>query len=474
MNSVVGFLRKPLLFLGNHRKQINGFLPYFFLSYFIFIFLPYVVADVPAINSFFLGSVTRLVYRAFTTVYFCFIGCMFGYINKAGIKWWFVIGGIILLICYGLSITSAPRHYSYVVTGLSRRVEFYTLDIGPASYVTYGFSFLADIVSFVIFISYIPLAMNSIKQLYLTLIFLVSFMLFACVYSLIKEHNQIVELLKGSSEYEITVRSLFHSKNAFGLYLFVANISAAFLLVTIKTNIKWVLLLPMVTFTTMTLLSMCKSALLCCLILDLLLVWFFAFFSKGVTFYVSLILTIISICVLLGLVVIFSIPSLRDDQFLKLYSLFEKLFNGLFSRTDRWVMAKYVVYGPFIVIGMNETNATYFLEIMSKVLQDIDVIDFHSGYVTWYAHHGIVGCILYGALLIYIIYKIIILSKFSKRYAMMIAIFFLSCLVFMIPESYVLFISISSYSFIINLIIICSLECLTKKKTASMGVDDEV
>lgn len=465
-------LKHPVMYLRDHKEKLNGFLSIFLLTYFILIFLPYIVADIPFLNNFFMGSTTKLIYRGFTCLYFGVYTLILAVANDLRLKWPFAIGGIVLILTYILSIIFVPKTYTYSLIDLTHKVTFISFNVGTYSYVTYLFSFIADIVFFTMFISFVPPVMKSFRQLNLTLYVLIGFMIFACGYSLIKERNEIWKLITGGSEYNINVRSVFRSKNAFGLFLFVGSLASAFIIFTTSETLKgyrWLFLIPLIGFVFMSLLCMCKTGLICGALLLFGIFLYQLIFVKNkysIMFYVIAIL----ISILLILYILFmTIPALHSGPLAPLYNafinMFNKIFSGFASRTDRWAMVKYVVQGPFMLIGVNETNSAFLLDIVSQIKQGLDFTDFHSGYVTWYAAHGLIGVLFYGGLLGYIVYRCAKIVKIReyRRYGFLAIMLLIAGLVFMIPESYVLFISISSYAFIINLIIIAFIEFMNRK-----------
>ena len=448
-------------FLGRIEKAkpfVEKILPWFFLVYFILVFAPYISAKVPALNSFFTNGTTKLIYRGFTCILFGVFSLLLWAIYKPKFKWWAVIGCAALFVIYVISVAISPTSMSYVILNTTMKVNFFTLEIGNYSYIIYTFSFLADLIFFFLFISFIPVSIRKASDFYPTLFFIIGVMIICCAYSFLTERNSIIKLMNGASEYDVSVNSLFHNKNTFGLYLFIGSFASSFIFFTCTKKWQRLVVIPHILFIVMSFLILCKSSFVSNVILLIGCIVYFLF----VTLENKPKASIVTIAVVSSLAVLFLIfmlvPQLHVGPLEKVYDdvqkFFIKIFGGLTQRADRWGLVKYVVTGPYKAIGANDTYSAYGIDAILRIERTSHFTDFHSGYVSWYASHGILGSIIYFGFFIYLFVLISKVIAVDKKNGILILVLYVSSLIFIVPESYTLFVSISSYAYLLNLILI--------------------
>lgn len=441
-------------FFENRKEGINKFLIFFLTSYFILITAPYIFARVPALDSFFTTSPTNIVYRSLTTIYFVIYLLFVAFANKIKINWPITIVGITLLLLYIVSSAASPKFYDINGT---------IYNISATSYAVSYFRFAADVICFAMLIMFIPPILKDVKHIYPIVYILVAILVIACIYSFITEWDNIKALMDGKDEYAYPVKSLFHSKNAFGLFLFVASLGATFVIYTSK-EIKYILILflPLLLFVIMTALIGCKTALISNLILLLSMFAYAIYLVFKEDKKIGIVFISIFSALLLLFILYMAIPSFHSGSLSWLYDVVCRFFNRMSYyfdiRVNIWSNVNNVVYDGYMVCGVSDANMAAYLGATQGLA------DFHSAYVSFYVSHGILGTAIYAGIFGWIIYLIVKLFKKDKVNAILIAIF-LICSAFMaVPETYTLFLGISSYAFVINLIIVVYLLYSLKSK----------
>src|SRR5574344_496188 len=367
---------------------------------------------------------------------------------------------IILLLLYLVSILFAPKSMSYVTVGNTMQLTETTFYVGWYSYITFFAAFFVDCLVFWLIVSFFPSVIKNKNQIIISLLPVIAIMIISCLFSYGYEFSKYLSLISGGSQYSISIQSFFHSKNAFGLFLFIGSVACTFVIfMTKKLRYKW-FFVPLIMFGITSLLIECRTAFLCIVILILgiciyLLVKDFKTHVKRNTIILSIVFGFGMIFALFMVV-----PTFHSGSLENVYNFFTKVFISIGSstfsaRSNTWALVLRVVSGPFIAIGYNETNSIYEMNIISIIENgNSSISDFHSGYVSWYAAHGIIGSLIYLAIIGWIVYKIIRIIKKDLSSGLLLLVIMISCLIFMIPETYTMFVSISAYSFIINIILV--------------------
>ena len=137
--------------------------------------------------------------------------------------------------------------------------------------------------------------------------------------------------------------------------------------------------------------------------------------------------------------------------------IFSGFSSSFESRLHIWSAVPKFMNGATFFFGGNFTNSQYMLKMYS------DYTDFHSCYVRWFATTGLIGTVVYALLFIYTFYLIIKVIKKNPLQGILVLIFLLSAMIYSLPETAILFISTSLYTFVINIITIVYLKFLLKE-----------
>ena len=453
-------IKKVIDKIEGNKARINNFSPFFLMIYFIIICSPYLFAWNPLLNSFFTHSQAFNIIRLFAIGVYAFYGLLIMITNKIRINWLLVVGMLtllLLMIINSLVSPSSITYYSFYFTG---KIAISNINVGAYSHMLHIARFFGDLLSlFFMFCAY-PYAFKERKQFTYVTLPVVAIATIGVLYSLLFERNNISVVINGGNP-EL-VKSIFHSKNAYGIFLF--NGAAATTFVFFADSRRWTkflaILLPI--FLIMSFIINCKLAAICILIL-LILSYAYAVFRYFRTRpYISYTLLAISIVLSLGILLIFVIPSLHSSGFLaKIYdkvisSLSDFDIRSFLGRMDEWAMVPRMTNGIYRWIGFGTATGYQLITAYTSIngATSSGVYDLHNAYVDFYAYHGIIGCIILGLLYIYIGYLIYKLFRKNKSMALLVSMIFFVSILFGMAETYRLFLSMSANTFALNVMIL--------------------
>lgn len=447
-------------YLRNNSDRINKIVPYFLLTYFVFICFPYIFARVPALNNVFTNSTIAFILR------FGFLGLytLFGIVvmisNRLKVNWIVVISSFILLLLFVLTAIISPCeiiYYSFYFTG---KISVNSYSLGVYANLVHIARFGGDLVFFFFLFCAYPYTFKERNQFTYVLLPAIIIGVIGVLYSLIFERSSITTVLNGGNP-EL-VKSIFHSKNAYGIFLF--NGAAATTFVFFADSRRWTkflaILLPI--FLIMSFIINCKLAAICILIL-LVLSYAYAVFRYFRTRpYFSYTLLAILIVLSLGILLIFVIPSLHNSGFLaKIYdkvisSLSDFDIRSFLGRMNEWAMVPRMTNGIYRWIGFGTATGYQLITAYTSIngATSSGVYDLHNAYVDFYAYHGIIGCIILGLFYIYIGYLIYKLFRKNKSMALLVSMIFFVSILFGMAETYRLFLSMSANTFALNVMIL--------------------
>ena len=456
-------INRCLSYLYSKKETINRFLPIFLASYLVLLLFPYVFSYVTPLDNFFTSGVSQVIYRAIVTAYALGYLLVVGIANKIRINKYFIIGGSILILSFIISCIIGP-HIIYDNDGsifITTEWWWYFLGI---------IRMAINIILFIMTISFVHIIMKDVKCLYIALYILIGTTIFACLMSFILEGKELIALFNGIDEHSLAIHSIFHSKNEFGLFLFIGTLATAFILFTNIEKLKYYFLfIPLLLFTFMTILIGCRTAFAACMMLVVYLfirsLLLLRIDDKKIFYiFISIISALIVLFILYMTIPVFHEGSMGGLYKIVIYT-FTKFGNALDDRMEIWQGTFRFMKGHYLVFGANTTNSTYLLMVNSNHH------DFHSGYVRWFATTGLIGTLIYLALFGYIIYLIIKAIKKAPLSGVLALIFLLSSMVYSLSESAVLFISTSMYTFVTNMVIIVYLNYLLKEDNTPKSVN---
>lgn len=439
-------INKCLTYLDNHKEKINKFLPIFLISYTFLLILPYVFGRVEVLNNFFTQGASKVIFRFITIIYGIGFLSLLGISNKIRIKGYLLIGAAVLLILLIISTSIAERD-------IYRADGSYAGRISVEEYLIDFFRFVSGLTLFILLFSFMPVVMKNAKVFNYPLLLIVVLSMVAIVFSFILEYDSLIKLIKGGDEHAIDIHSIFQNKNTYGLFLFLSSLAIGFLIFTNNENKYLYLFIPLFFVTFMSIVIGCRTAFISCLaLLFYLLIRSFItlrFYSKkGFYISISVLGAFLIVFVLYMAIPLFHGAPLNGLYDIVIYS-FARLGEALFGRVSIWQDVPSFMTGIKLFIGSNLTNSKYLLIIHNGHFKD-----FHSGYVYFYACFGIIGTIVYCLLFIYVFYLVYLAIKKKPLDGLLVLVLLLVSMLFALPETYILFLSPSLFTFVTTLITI--------------------
>jgi hypothetical protein len=451
---------------SSFSKKVNGFLPWFLSSYFLLIALPYSFALVPQVNAFFTGIYTKIAFRAFTCLYFFVYSFLLMKANKTRINVsWLAI--LILLICfYIVAWIFVPTSYSYYTTTFEHGFTYHWVETGQIYILISLGTFALECAVFLCLISFFPTAVRSRKAIVWPFATVILFALFACVFSYIKTGSLYLDTLRGLNVEKNAIRSIFHSKNAFGIFLFLGTFCSLFLLWYAR-KAKWAFAVATVVFLGTAAAIKCYTALIPGLVIAIVLLFSLLFRLRKkhkVAFACSLGFIALVITVLL---ILTYTPSVRDHSaiFASLYSNLGSIGTSeVLSRTKLWDYCLSLVRGPFTMLGETDVVANSQLTMIEQMSGDTSYNDFHSAFVSFYSGYGLAGLTIYLSMFAFALKGIKLINDRHHDVWLATLVLFFGAVLFSMPETYTLFVNMSASVFPINLLLLVYPQFLTNEK----------
>ena len=445
-------IKKCLAFFNKYQDKINKFLPIFLSTYMVLMILPYVFGRVEAINLFFSSGWSRAIFRLLTMMYAVIYLLLVGLSNRIKVKWYYLVGGAILLFILLISSIFAPKDIYKLDGTLGTTISFWE----------YSYSFVHFFISislFIFIISFLVPIMPSIKVLNNPLFILIGVTTFAIILSFFLEGKELIELINGGDAHAKDARSIFQSKNSFGLFIFLSAISSAFLILVNEDNNKYsYLFILIMLFTFMATIIGCRTAFICCFSLIIYLfirsIILLHRHSKKLFKIILIILASLALIFVLYMSVpIFHVKGMDGLYNITIYS-FLRIGDAFAQRAFLWAYAGDVMKNPlFLIFGANFDNARYLLISLSHHYSD-----YHRAYVSWFVQTGIIGTLVYAFLFGYVSYRIYQLIRKDLEKGLLVLVIFLSSILYGIPETNTMFISTSLFTFITNILVVIYLE----------------
>lgn len=457
-------IRQFTAFLSNRRNIINKVVPWFLMGYFIINCLPYLFARVPSLNNLFSNSTFSYVLRFGALGLFCIYGLVLMIVNKCKINRWLIIVLAILTLLSFISNFSSPDNvvsYSMYFTG---KIQLSEWRIGVYDKLLDAARFSAGCLSFYFLYSAYPSAFKKKEQFTYVVLPAIIIAAIGVLYTLTAELRTFIAVINNQTSPE-AVRSIFHSKNAFGIFLFEGAAAAIYIFFTDRRLPFRLTIILLPVFLIISYLINCKLAAVCILILLLLTIVYSVIYYFNKRRWVSI--TILGVVALFSIfiILIFSINSFHSSGFLatiynKIIDAFKNFnISSFIGRTVEWTMVPRMTNGIFMWIGFAGSvgySVIYSYTGMNGSNTN-PVSDLHNAYVDFYAYHGIIGClallVIYGVIGYYI-YK---LFKRSKNQALLIIVLFFVSILFGMAETYTLFVSISANTFVLNFLLVVPL-----------------
>ena len=441
---------------SDFSKRINEFMPWFLCTYFLLIVLPYSFALVPAVNSFFTGLFTKLAFRGFTCLYFLVYSILLSKANRKSLNFSWLVILCLLIVCYIIAWACVPTTYVYYTTTFERGLTFHWTELGQLNNVVSLSTFVTECIMFLCLVSFFPFGVISRKAIIYPLIVVVFYALFGCLFSFAKDGSLYIDTLRGLAVEKNAIRSIFHSKNAFGIFLFLGCFCSLFLIWYLKKG-KWVFFCTNAIFLITSAIIKCYTAFIPGLIISvvLLVTLLFKLRSKHKLLF-SVIVTILLVTTVTVLTLTY-IPDARSHSKIlaSLYANLENISSGeILSRTKLWDYSLSLIHGPFVILGETDAVANSQLVILEQISNDSTYADFHNAFVSFYTGFGLSGLVAYLGLHAYSLKKIHFIRAVNRDVWMVSLVLFFGAVLFSMPETYTLFLNMSAAVFPINLILL--------------------
>jgi hypothetical protein len=447
--------------------KTNGFLAFFLCSFYLLIAAQYCFAWNSRINSFFTTTSTKILYRAVIFVYLSVYCFLLARKNKLSLNlpWTLAMG--LLVLCNLLVFSFVPTIISYSFEGLNNganlSINYVTLSIGWYNILVMFLRFLGAVYVFLLLFSFIRPSVSSRKQVVWPMITVVGLSVIFCVYSLIFERDSYIAFLHGE-EVRSQIVSITHSKNALGIFLFSGCFASAFLLKYLA-KWKWPFILTFLLNLAIAFISGCYTAVVPVFLLAVILIisWVVQLIRNPKKKWIGYGISAVVLVGLGAVLVCVYTPSIRTQSgvWSRLYNRLSSLGTSeISSRTSLWTTGLSVLNGPFIFFGKPDQVANVEIGIAQTVLpgNDLSPEDFHSAFLSFYSSHGLVGFVVYLALHAWVFAQLIKVHRKNPTLSVYLLILFVGAILFSMPETYTLFISMSASTFPISLLFICDID----------------
>ena len=454
MNRVNAYLRK-------NKTTINSMVPWLLMVYFIINCLPYLFSRNYILNSIFSNSIASYVLRFGFLFVLCFYGLILILVNNLKLKYPLIVVLSVLIILSFISNFTSPDNiisYSMMFAG---KVKKYEWKLGVYDKLLDSFRFTAGCVLFFFLSTVFPYSFKKKEEFSYVIVPAIIIGFVGIMYTYSVELRVLIAVIKNEASPE-SVRSIFHSKNAYGIFLFEGAAASTYIFFTDK---RWflricIVLLP-VFFVTAYFIN-CRLAAVCILVLFILsIAYTIIFYFKRKPIISFALLGIVLLASLL-IVLVFSIDSLHSTGILSsLYNNVISLFtnfniSSFIGRVGEWGIVPNITNGIYRWIGFSGAVGYSVVYAYTSLNGEafMPVSDLHNAFVDFYAYHGIIGCSLLGLIYFGIIYLLYRLYRVNKLQAVLISLLFFVSILFGMAETYTLFLSISANTFVLNFLLV--------------------
>jgi len=462
--------------LVDQPDKVNRFMPIFLSTFFLLVAAQYCFARIDFINNFFTWLPTKILYRAMVFVYLGVYGFLLKKVNHLHVNMPWFVGMVVLLVSYFFVFSFVPLSFSYSYQGSQFSAN------GSTNYVFqtigwYGIlimlgRFAGAAFIFLFLISFVRPSIHNRASVIWPMVTVVGLSMIFCFYSYIAEFKSYLAYFQGA-EVRATIISITHSKNAFGIFLFLGCFASAFLLKYVK-KWNWIFIITFLLCLATALISGCYTAVVPVVIFAIVLL---------IDFFINLIRTpkrkalgivLLSLMgtVFAALVICIYTPEIRNSN-LRFTSVFIRLYNRLnsigsteiASRTGLWTQGVSVLNGPFVFFGKTDQIANLEVAIVQTISGDNNVTpeDFHSAFLSFYSAHGLLGLVIYLAVHAWVIARLMKIHRYDPKLSVFLLILLGGAILFSIPETYTLFISMSAATMPISFLFLCDIDFLRKE-----------
>ena len=444
-------------FFKANKKIINGIFPIILILYFFGVFFPNISGAVglSIINQGFVKITWRVIFALLLGIYTIIAFIANSLSIKRPLLLLFAFVFLILLLSSIVNISSSAN----VQTILSGNTKFvYIIKTGLINVLAFIgnevlFTFLLVIGLFIVF----PVIIKESTKSPLIFYFFVLSMLLITLLSFYLDRDFYIRFLHLDFSYiyeEKGISSLFPSKNAFGLFLFVA-LCLSFLLLYENNKkrliIKIVLSISIILFSFVILFSFCKSSIFSMLVfyIALILQQLHKNKERHPAIFMSSIVVLIALFIFILLVI--AISSLHEKgALLYVYNLIAGSSNSMVGRLSL-VTIFFMNFGSYhLIFGYGPYLFNTVFSWVNTLTTDFSLDNLHNSFLMVFANGGIFYLFLYVFLLCYSFNICRHISKFRVKAIIVGA--FAGIMLYSLFESNILFLSGSSGTFLFSLL----------------------
>ncbi len=450
------------------RKQasINAFAPVFLVSYFLLLVFPYCTGRIPPLyNLVCVNIVGKVLFRLIPTGYLFTYGALAWITNRSKIRWEWLFPIVALWIAYLLSWVFTPDTYQFVSISWNRSITYSSITVGWFNTAIAFGTLVAESLILLLWISVFPDVVRKRKTVFIPMSVIAIFAWLAVLLSVILEWNLYVSLFNGGDHKGL--HSFFYQKNEYGAFMFMGTFASAFLCFFAKPKYKWIYLLSALGLSAITMLVRCYTALMSesVVVLALIIAVLIQIQKNNKRLAYALIGTVlVAAC---SILVLIFIPSIREKQpiFRFVYSSLMSLESEIQTRTIIWKHLPDVAGGYHLFLGVTDGVSDAKLGSLQIVNEEAAVAIFHNSYIAYLAIHGLVGLLVYFA----IVFKAAKSCFAYKRLSLVGSLFMLCLLVGYllqgIAETYVLFLKMSVLTLPLTWVFFVFLPAMSKEGT---------
>ena len=437
-------MRKLIERIRSGRDRINAFAPIFLVTYFLLLVFPYCTGRIPTLYSLVCVNVIgRVLFRLIPTAYLFGYGALAGIANRSKIRWEWLFPMIALWVAYLLAWAFTPDTYVFVSMSWNRSLTYSSTTVGWLDTAIAFGTLVVESLILLLWMSVFPDTIRNRKALLAPLLAITIFAWLSVVLSIALEWKLYVNLIHGGDHKGL--HSIFFQKNEYGAFMFMGAFASAFLAFFTKSKLKWAYLFSGLGLTVVTMFVRCYTALMSETVV--MAVFFVTFAIKIRKEHRRLAYAMLSAFVFaVGAVLLFTfIPPIRDSQpiFRVFYSSLMSIEREIQTRTIIWKHLSDVADGYHIFLGITDGVSDAKLGSLQIVNDEAVVSIFHNSYIAYLAIHGLVGLLVYFAL-IFKAAKSCFAHKGIRLYESLFLLFILiGYLLQGIAETYVLFLKMS-------------------------------
>jgi|GEM_PF-6981962 len=448
------------------KAKINAFAPIFLATYFLILVLPYCTGRIPVLyQAICVNVIGRVAFRLIPTAYIFGYGLLAGIANQSKIRWEWVFPIVALWVTFLIAWITTPDTYVFVSASWNRSLTYSTTTVGWLDELISFGTLVAETSILIIWISIIPDAVRNKRGILVPLITVTAFAWVAVIASLALEWDLYIRLFKGGDHK--LIHSIFFQKNEYGAFMFMGTFTSCFLGYFKRGWTKYLFGLSAVLLTLVTFLVRCYTAFMSemVVVVALLLAWVLGLRKKNKVLSWSLLGVGIGGVALL--IFLAYAPGPRENiAFLRIvYNSLNSVEKEIETRTVIWAHLPEVINGHQLFFGVTDGISDAKLASLQVVDQEGVVVIFHNSYVAYLAIHGLIGLLVYFALIFNSVKRCLSFRKGAATTSVFLLLLLIGYLLQGMAETYVLFIKMSVLTLPLTYVFFVFLPALKREGT---------